>query len=72
MLIDGYNIMYQWLEEPGQKRLKLRLGTDFSLIRETFMREVSAYSSKELRVVVAFDAMGNLTSAPIIRFAAER
>ena len=59
--------MYQWLEEPGQKRLKPRLGGEFNFIREAFLREVSAYSSKELRVMVAFDAMGNLGSAPIAR-----
>ena len=68
LLIDGYNIMFQWLEEPGQKRLKPRLGAEFNFIREAFLREVSAYSSKELRVMVAFDAMGNLGTAPIVRW----
>ena len=61
--------MYQWLEEPGQRRLKGRLGLEFNYIREAFLREVSAYSSKDLRVMVAFDAMGNLgSSAPIVRY----
>lgn len=67
LLIDGYNIMLQWLEEPLQKRLKKTSGTNFEVIRDAFLRDVSAYSSRELRVMVAFDAMGNPNAPPIAR-----
>ena len=69
LLIDGYNIMLQWLEEPRQRRLKKVSGGNFEVIREAFLRDVSAYSSRELRVMVAFDAMGNAHSPPIARSA---
>lgn len=69
LIVDGYNVMMQWVEEPGQKHLKSRIGASFSYVREAFLREVSAYTSKELRVMVAFDAIGNLAAPPLNRYA---
>lgn len=60
--------MLQWIEEPGQCQLKKTIGGNFDAVRSAFLQEVSAYSSKDLRVMVAFDAIGNLSAPPIARY----
>ena len=70
LIVDGYNVMLQWVEEPAQKHLKAVIGSSFDAVRDAFIREVSAYSAKDLKVLVAFDAIGNLASPSIARYAA--
>lgn len=70
VLVDGYNILMRWLDEddPNEKARKLRVKGDLEAGRTEILRDLSEYSSWcKFRMMVAFDAIGNLEAPTISR-----
>jgi len=68
VLVDGYNVMFKWMEHPGQRALKRHLAGDLQAQREAFLLELSAYTGwNRLRMMVAFDAQCNPDAPPVSR-----
>lgn len=68
VLVDGYNVLMQWLQEAGEEVRKRRVAGDLQAGRLEILRDLSEYSGwRNMRMMVAFDAQGNLDAPSLAR-----
>ena len=70
VLVDGYNILMAWIQQPGDKSRKQQIANDFAAARDMILKDLSDYSGwRRFRMMVAFDAYGNVDAPRISRWA---
>lgn len=58
-----------WIKQPGDNARKRSIAHDFQGAREMILRDFSDFSGwRKLRMMVAFDAQGNLDAPRITRY----